>query len=306
MKSQAVEELFEMSSENVERVCGCKGIRTCLLCEDAAKKDDVQKTNLVIYKFCPSCGDKAWRDGLSMSHELHINESEQKEEIGHESNSSNATKYFIYIQGVYVVNESITLEQEQYLCEQIDLAAWTESQSGRRKQDFGPKVNFKKKKCKIGLFRGLPGYIRNTFESLKSNHGQILTDFHPVEMCNLEYVPERGSSIDAHLDDAWLWGSRLVTLNYLSSTVLTLSRPDGDKMSGDDEEVVEIAIEMAPRSLLVLYGEARYDWLHSIKRNDIQSRRLATTLRELTPQFLPGGKDEIIGEQLLLVADNDI
>lgn len=35
----------------------------------------------------------------------------------------------------------------------------------------------------------------------------ILEDFRPVEQCNLDYSPERGSAIDPHLDDAWLWGS---------------------------------------------------------------------------------------------------
>lgn len=27
--------------------------------------------------------------------------------------------------------------------------------------------------------------------------------FEPVEQCHLEYTPDRGSGIDAHIDDPW-------------------------------------------------------------------------------------------------------
>ena len=91
-----------------------------------------------------------------------------------------------------------------------------------------------------------------------------LKEFTAVELCNLEYTPERGSSIDPHIDDVWLWGEQLVTVNLLDTTVLTLSR------SRDEGEasrfVEEIQIPLVRRSLLVLSGEARYKWLHAIKR----------------------------------------
>lgn len=40
---------------------------------------------------------------------------------------------------------------------------------------------------------------------------------------NLEYVPERGSANDAHIDDAWAWGRRLATLSLLSDSAMTFS-----------------------------------------------------------------------------------
>jgi alkylated DNA repair protein alkB family protein 4 len=221
------------------------------------------------------CGDKAWREPSSdstTSHDQHVKTLHEEcgtqkamNDVNGETVSNANTKSFIYINGIYLVNECITLEQEMFLSQHIDLAPWSESQSGRRKQDYGPKVNFKKKKCKIGQFVGLPSYIRSTFESLKEKHGHILDDFQPVELCNLDYHPSRGSHIDPHIDD-------------------TLTRRNEKELN--KEEAIEIDIEMAPRSLLVLFGEARYDWLHSIKRINIKERRLATTLRELTPRFL--------------------
>ncbi len=119
----------------------------------------------------------------------------------------------------------------------------------------------------------------------------ILKDFLPVELCNLEYVPDRGSAIDPHFDDFWLWGERLVTLNLLSETVLT--------MTHDDHPNIEVAIVIPPRSLIVVYGPARYEWKHGIKRQDIKARRLAMTFREFTPEFMTGGEQEKVGKEVL-------
>lgn len=47
---------------------------------------------------------------------------------------------------------------------------------------------------------------------------------------------------------------------------------------------------------------ARYEWLHSIQRQFVAERRIAVTLRELTPEFLEGGAREAEGRALLAVA----
>lgn len=110
-----------------------------------------------------------------------------------------------------------------------------------------------------------------------------LKEFTAVELCNLEYTPERGSSIDPHIDDVWLWGEQLVTVNLLDTTVLTLSRScEVDETS----QLVEVQIPLVRRSLLVLSGDARYKWLHAIKRHDIQGRRIAMTIRNLSEEIL--------------------
>ena len=120
-----------------------------------------------------------------------------------------------------------------------------------------------------------------------------LADFFPVELCNLEYVPERGSAIDPHLDDSWLWGERLVTINLLSDTFLSFT-------CGTEQLLVP-----QPRcSLIVVSGSARYIWKHSINRDHIVSRRLSITLRELSAIFLPGGEQEELGRELLETASS--
>lgn len=142
---------------------------------------------------------------------------------------------------------------------------------------------------KQGSFSGLPSFSQTLVKRLQELGG--LRDFIPVELCNLEYVPERGSSIDPHLDDSWLWGDRLVTINLLSDTYLTFTN-----------NIEQLLVPLLRCSLVIVLGGARYRWKHSISREHVVSRRLGITLRELSSTFLPGGEQEEFGKQLLSTA----
>ena len=188
-------------------------------------------------------------------------------------------------------------------------------------QDYGPKVNFRKQKLKTAGFRGLPSFSREVVRRMGLY--PILEDFRPVEQCNLDYCPERGSAIDPHLDDAWLWGERLVSLNLLSPTVLSMSREAPGSLllclapSGFPEALVEgvmapsrsvlcqeveVAIPLPRRSLLVLTGAARHQWKHAIHRRHIEARRVCATFRELSAEFRPGGRQQELGQELLQIS----
>jgi len=153
-------------------------------------------------------------------------------------------------------------------------------------------VNFKRKKVKIAHFDGLPSFSKFLIERMTLTI-PLLKDFKTVELCNLEYIPDRGSSIDPHFDDFWLWGERLVTLNLLSNTIITMS---------NDDINTEIDVELPRRSLVIMSGLARYKWKHAIKRENITSRRLAITLRELSSEFQEGGPNEKLGKQIQEIA----
>lgn len=89
-------------------------------------------------------------------------------------------------------------------------------------QNYGPKTNFKKMKLSHGTFKGFPEYsqfVQEQFERVT-----LLKDFQTIEQCSLEYNPDKGASIDPHIDDCWIWGERVVTVNCLSDSVLTLVR----------------------------------------------------------------------------------
>ena len=158
-------------------------------------------------------------------------------------------------------------------------------------------MNFKRQKVKLGSFNGLPPF---SGQLVRRMHCEVeeLRDFIPVELCNLDYSPERGSAIDPHKDNEWIWGERLVTLNLLSHTYLSFSphsssaEPRREPLISDlpAPAALQICIPLPQRSLVVIKGASRHQWQHSIHRQQIVSRRIATTLRELTAEFMPGGK----------------
>lgn len=77
-------------------------------------------------------------------------------------------------------------------------------------------------KLSLGLFEGFPKFskfLQDRFETVP-----LLKDFQTIEQCSLEYDPSKGASIDPHIDDCWVWGERVVTVNCLSDSILTLAR----------------------------------------------------------------------------------
>ena len=175
-------------------------------------------------------------------------------------------------------------------------------------QDYGPKVNFKRRKLKLGVFCGLPSFVQ-PFVTRMREQVDILADFTPVELCNLDYHPERGAHIEAHRDDSWLWGERLVTLNLLSPVLLTFTSPSSPTShlpqaihSFPHSSASRVHIPLPPRSLVMVQGPARHLWLHSIQRRHVISRRVGITLRELSNEFTEGGNSEETGLHVLEIA----
>lgn len=220
--------------------------------------------------------------------------------------------------GIYVQYDFITKDELNRLMKGIDEMHWDVSQSGRRKQNFGPKTNFKKRKLQLGQFKGFPEF--SEFVQTKMREVPLLHDFYVIEQCSLEYDPEKGASIDPHIDDCWVWGERVVTVNCAGDSVLTLTPftddpnlkynldfvesykthliPRGTEtcdVRGDD---IVIRIPQPERSLVVMYGQARYEWEHCVLREDIKKRRVCIAYREFTPPFLVDGDASEHSEQI--------
>ncbi|XP_011332078.1 alpha-ketoglutarate-dependent dioxygenase alkB homolog 4 isoform X2 [Ooceraea biroi] len=296
------------------RPCGCKGIRSCLICESEYQiskpdlKDELQKSQSYVY--CPYC------DKLSPGWDV----DEYKKHPHHDGS-------LINYPGVYIKLDFLSKTEAEELITALDRLPWKASQSGRRKQNFGPKCNFKKQKLRLGSFDGFPKTTQ--FVQKKLAEVPLLRDFKTVEQCSLEYDPTRGASIDPHIDDCWIWGERIVTVNILGDSVLTMipyrgpitrynldcvsnynsvveenrNIRDGTPIVDVNDDVV-VRLPMPARSLMVLYGSARYKWEHSVLRQDILSRRVCLAYRELTPPYLEGGKHqeeavEILGQASL-------
>jgi alkylated DNA repair protein alkB family protein 4 len=63
-----------------------------------------------------------------------------------------------------------------------------------------------------------------------------------------------------------------------------------------------VRVPMPRRSLLVMYGPARYLWEHSVLREDVLQRRVCLAYREFTPTYLGGGKHACEGSVILDMA----
>lgn len=316
------------SAMDKPRPCGCKGRRTCLICEleyGINKTDFTLSENVKTYVYCPMC-NKAWPGWETDLYKQHPN---------HEGVSIN-------FPGVYIQLDFLSMKEEEILMKGIDEMKWDPSQSGRRKQNFGPKCNFKKQRLKVGNFAGFPLFSK--FVQDKFGSVPIMEGFRTVEQCSLEYDPSRGASIDPHIDDCWVWGERVVTVNLLSDSVLTMTHYKGDeekynlklaakypRILNEDGQIVYVhcleksnqsddggcevykketnlnwpivRIPMPRRSLLVIYGSARYDWEHCVFRDDIKERRVCLAYREFTPPYLNGAHIQI-GNDVLKCAEN--
>lgn len=153
----------------------------------------------------------------------------------------------------------------------------------------------------MGNFDGFPGFSK--FVQDKFARVPLMKEFQTIEQCTLEYNPERGASIDPHIDDCWIWGERIVTVNVKGDSVLTmtyLQEKDRNRynlalapaeFSAFDDKLSDIVVRipMPERSLLVLTGQARFQWEHRVLRDDVNNLRVCLAYREFTPPYLKGG-----------------
>lgn len=277
---------------NTTRPCGCKGHRTCLQCEIAYNlpnlEEDLKKSPLPKLVYCPYCNLCYPGDSIN----------DYKNHPNHQGTP-------VPFNGIYVQENFLAEGEHDVLMQGIDSMPWELSQSGRRKQNFGPKCNFKGRRLRLGDFKGFPLFSK--FVQDKFKEVPIMQGFQTIEQCSLDYNPDRGSSIEPHIDDCWVWGERVVTVNLLSDSVLVLTpnqHPDRYNLDlvktyppvvgnpSDRTEILDAAVlvPMPRKSLLVMYGSARYDYEHRVLREDISERRVCLAYREFTPIYLEGGE----------------
>lgn len=177
-----------------------KGIRKCIYCEDRLKIENTDVQYLNTYLYCVQCGNKAYLDKYF---NLHVSKYHQSNNCV--TNDEDLENYTKSIDGVFVQSEIISKLEEVELVSKIDSFEWVNSQSGRRKQDFGPKINFKKKKINFANFNGLPRMDMLLLEQIKKERlkfdpnsirfnfdensccKNLLDNFETVEVCHLEY-----------------------------------------------------------------------------------------------------------------------
>ena len=147
---------------NTTRGCGCKGYRSCQICEEqfGIVVQEVGQVRAGEFEksagLCLGCG-AVFLGQIPADCSAHLDL--DPFDIG----------------GLQVLPDFVTEAEESRLMADLDTLEWDTSQSGRRKQNFGPRANFKKRKVKAGQnFKGFPKqtqFVQDRFNQVNTKQG---------------------------------------------------------------------------------------------------------------------------------------
>ena len=122
----------------------------------------------------------------------------------------------------------------------------------RRVQHYGFKYDYRARKVDMGMRIGeLPEWLERLSEKLyEDGHMPEVAD----QVIVNEYEP--GQGISSHIDCEPCFKDTIASLSLGSGCVMNFTNKF--------DKTKKIPVWLAPRSLVVLSGEARYEWLHGI------------------------------------------
>ena len=178
------------------------------------------------------------------------------------------------IQGLTYLPNYISSEEETQLLEMIDNQPWLDDLK-RRVQHYGYKYDYKARRININMKVGdLPDWLAQIGAKL---HAEGYFKEQPDQVIINEYEP--GQGIAAHIDCEPCFEDTIVSLSLLSATTMNFSKENNS-----------IPIVLEARSVVILQGESRYEWKHSIATrqsdkidNQIikRKRRVSLTFRKV-------------------------
>jgi len=171
------------------------------------------------------------------------------------------------ITGLKYLENFITKDEEQSLISEINKGAWN-TDLARRTQHFG--YNYGYKSHKLEKVTPIPQWNNFIFQRLISL-GVFPESETPTQLIINEYEP--GQGITAHIDDTKIFGHRVISLSLGSGCIMQFSKSN-----------MEVDVYLKPCSLVILEGESRYKWTHSIpkRKSDINpetSKKIVRTTR---------------------------
>lgn len=177
------------------------------------------------------------------------------------------------IPGLLYIPDFIPSGQEKKLIKTIDKAAWS-SELKRRVQHYGYQYSYRSRSIDSSMFLGqLPDWGLNFARDFYSKgfFSQI-----PDQLIVNEYLP--GQGISPHIDCEPCFHDTIASLSLGSSCVMDFTH----KQNG-----IKISKWLPARSLLILSGEARYDWKHAIaaRKSDRAQGRKIDRMRRLSVTF---------------------
>jgi alkylated DNA repair dioxygenase AlkB len=189
------------------------------------------------------------------------------------------------VPGLTYLPDYLGPDEHDRLVATIDRQAWlTDLQ--RRVQHHGYRYDYKARKVARDFYLGpLPDWAAEVGARLH-REGWFATP--PDQLIVNEYQP--GQGISRHVDCVPCFGPTVVSLSLGSTCVMELA---------EAKTKWKVPLLLAPRSAVVLQGEARYRWTHAVparKRDAFggqtypRSRRLSLTFR--TVLLDEGGADK--------------
>lgn len=153
------------------------------------------------------------------------------------------------IQGLLYIPDYLSIDEVTNLLKKLNKQNWDDTLS-RRVQHYGYRYDYKARKVTADMHIGsLPNWLNDLAAQLK-NDG--LSEEVPDQVIVNEYQP--GQGISAHVDCESCFGSRIFSLSLGSAAIMDFT------LEGKPKK--EVVLER--RSLVMMYGESRSIWKHSI------------------------------------------
>ncbi|NEO98801.1 MAG: alpha-ketoglutarate-dependent dioxygenase AlkB [Symploca sp. SIO2E9] len=182
----------------------------------------------------------------------------------------------IDIPGLIYIPKYINIDEQTKLLNIIDQQAWS-IKLQRRIQHYGYRYDYKKGSLTSSRYLGsLPDWAQFFASRFLSEH---LTAKISDQLIVNEYQP--GQGISSHIDCIPCFGNTIAVLSLASACVMNFTHSQTKEKA---------ALPLLSGSLLVLKGEARYNWQHSIigrkqdnygGRQFVRNRRVSLIFREV-------------------------
>jgi alkylated DNA repair dioxygenase AlkB len=176
--------------------------------------------------------------------------------------------------GLLYIPHYISQPHHVFLIEKIDTQPWR-GDLARRTQHYGYVYDYRAKSVDPGSYLGdLPPWLQRIAVQLATDG---LISKAPDQAIINEYTP--GQGIASHIDCIPCFEDVVISLSLAAPIVMDLKQKDR-----------QVPILLEPRSLLVLRGEARYQWTHGIVKRQQdrvngtiieRERRLSITFRNM-------------------------
>lgn len=189
--------------------------------------------------------------------------------------------------GLVVWPDFVSEAEAARLLEEIESRPFKPAQSGKGKQHFGPRMNFRRQRMNLRNFEGLPSFAHELERRVRARAAleeapgltQALDSYVTTDTFVLRYDAAQASNLDLHVDDTFAYGELILDLSLENDGWLTFL--DGDPQSGVDRAFSCVRAALPARSMALLFGPARYAWFHGIRAEDTIGRRTSITLRTL-------------------------